>query len=82
MPRHSLAVQIAVAANEQAGTTQEVNQHMHHLHDVTRDNRQNAAHTRSSGEYLQQVANNQSIECQRKPRAKWGTNEMPETKKP
>ncbi|APC18622.1 chemotaxis protein [Pseudomonas frederiksbergensis] len=56
---HALAVQIAVAANEQAGTTQEVNQHMHRLHDMTRDNRQNAAHTRSSGEHLQQVANNQ-----------------------
>ncbi|WP_223460875.1 methyl-accepting chemotaxis protein [Pseudomonas sp. GL-RE-19] len=56
---HALAVQIAVAADEQAGTTQEVNQHMHRLHDMTRDNRQNAAHTRSSGEHLQQVANNQ-----------------------
>ncbi|MFJ2362727.1 methyl-accepting chemotaxis protein [Pseudomonas sp. NPDC087697] len=56
---HALAVQIAVAANEQAGTTQEVNQHMHRLHDMTRDNRRNAAHTRSSGEHLQQVANNQ-----------------------
>ncbi|MBK5355816.1 methyl-accepting chemotaxis protein [Pseudomonas sp. TH41] len=56
---HALAVQIAVAADEQAGTTQEVNQHMHRLHDMTRDNRRNAAHTRSSGEHLQQVANNQ-----------------------
>ncbi|WP_283190397.1 methyl-accepting chemotaxis protein [Pseudomonas sp. PMCC200344] len=56
---HALAVQIAVAADEQAGTTQEVNQHMHRLHDMTRDNRQNAAHTRSSGEHLQQVADNQ-----------------------
>lgn len=56
---HALAVQIAAAADEQAGTTQEVNQHMHRLHDMTRDNRQTAAHTRTSGEHLQQVANNQ-----------------------
>jgi methyl-accepting chemotaxis protein len=56
---HALAVQIAVAADEQAETTQKVNQHMHRLHDMTRDNRRNAAHTRSSGEHLQQVANNQ-----------------------
>ncbi|SDH83030.1 methyl-accepting chemotaxis protein [Pseudomonas panipatensis] len=56
---HALAVQIAAAADEQAGTTQEVNQHIHRLHDMTRDNRQTAAHTRSSGEHLQQVASNQ-----------------------
>ncbi|WP_397449969.1 methyl-accepting chemotaxis protein [Pseudomonas sp. NA-150] len=56
---HALAVQISAAADEQAGTTQEVNQHMHRLHDMTRDNRQAAAHTRSSGEHLQQVASNQ-----------------------
>lgn len=56
---HALAMQIAVAADEQAGTTEEVNQHMHRLHDMTRDNRQTAAHTRRSGEHLQQVANNQ-----------------------
>ncbi|MBK5411434.1 hypothetical protein JFU58_23195 [Pseudomonas sp. TH34] len=32
---------------------------MHRLHDMTRDKRRSAVHTRSSGEHLQQVANNQ-----------------------
>ena len=59
------AEQIASAADEQAGVTQEVNQHMHRLHDMTRDNRQTAAHTRSSGEHLQQVADSQQALVQR-----------------
>jgi methyl-accepting chemotaxis protein len=59
------ALQIASAADEQAGVTQEVNQHMHRLHDMTRDNRQTAAHTRSSGQHLQQVANSQQALVQR-----------------
>lgn len=37
-------VQIAVASNEQAGTTQEVSQHMQRLHDMIRANRQYEAH--------------------------------------
>ena len=52
----TLAEQIATAANEQAGTTQEVNQHMHRLHDMTGENRQSAAHTRRSGEHLLEVS--------------------------
>jgi methyl-accepting chemotaxis protein len=59
------ALQIASAADEQAGVTQEVNQHMHRLHDMTRDNRQTAAHTRSSGQHLQQVADSQQTLVQR-----------------
>lgn len=59
------AEQIASAADEQAGVTQEVNQHMHRLYDMTRDNRQTAAHTRSSGEHLQQVADSQQALVQR-----------------
>ena len=56
---HALAEQIAAAANEQAGTTQEVNQHMHRLHAMTGENRQSAAHTRRSGEHLLEVASGQ-----------------------
>jgi methyl-accepting chemotaxis protein len=55
----TLAEQIAAAANEQAGTTQEVNQHMHRLHDMTGENRQSAAHTRRSGEHLLEVSSGQ-----------------------
>ncbi|MDP3848498.1 MAG: methyl-accepting chemotaxis protein [Pseudomonas sp.] len=61
----AFAVQISTAAVEQAGVTQEVNQHMHRLHDMTRDNRQTAAHTRDSGQHLQQVANSQQALVQR-----------------
>ncbi len=56
---HALAEQIAAAANEQAGTTQEVNQHMHRLHAMTGENRHSAAHTRRSGEHLLEVASGQ-----------------------
>ncbi|WP_298187416.1 methyl-accepting chemotaxis protein [uncultured Pseudomonas sp.] len=56
---HGLAFQIAAAAEQQATTTQEVNQHMHQLSAMTGDNRQNAAHTRQCGEHLQSVADNQ-----------------------
>jgi methyl-accepting chemotaxis protein len=56
---HGLAVQIAAAAEQQASTTQEVNQHMHQLNAMTADNRQNAAHTRECGEHLQRVADSQ-----------------------
>ena len=56
---HALAEQIAAAANEQAGTTQEVNQHMHRLHAMTGENRQSAANTRRSGEHLLEVASGQ-----------------------
>jgi methyl-accepting chemotaxis protein len=61
----AFALQIASAADEQAGVTQEVNQHMHRLHDMNRDNRQTAAHTRSSGQHLQQVADSQQTLVQR-----------------
>jgi methyl-accepting chemotaxis protein len=61
----AFAVQISTAAVEQAGVTQEVNQHMHRLHDMTRDNRQTAAHTRDSGQHLQQLANSQQALVQR-----------------
>jgi methyl-accepting chemotaxis protein len=56
---HALAFQIAAAAEEQASTTQEVNQHMHRLHVMTGENRQTAAHTRDCGEHLQKVAGSQ-----------------------
>jgi methyl-accepting chemotaxis protein len=56
---HALAFQIAAAAEEQASTTQEVNQHMHRLHAMTGENRQTAAHTRDCGEHLQKVAGSQ-----------------------
>ncbi|WP_438943563.1 methyl-accepting chemotaxis protein [Pseudomonas zhanjiangensis] len=56
---HALAFQIAAAAEQQAATTQEVNQHMHQLHQMTGENRQTAAHTRECGEHLQQVAGSQ-----------------------
>jgi methyl-accepting chemotaxis protein len=56
---HGLAFQIAAAAEQQAATTQEVNQHMHQLSAMTGDNRQNAAHTRQCGEHLQTVASSQ-----------------------
>jgi methyl-accepting chemotaxis protein len=56
---HGLAFQIAAAAEQQASTTQEVNQHMHQLNAMTGDNRQNAAHTRECGEHLQRVADSQ-----------------------
>src|SRR5690606_9727917 len=53
---HALAFQIAAAAEQQAAVTQEVNQHMHRLNDMTGENRRTAAHTRDCGEHLQQVA--------------------------
>ncbi|NQD93270.1 methyl-accepting chemotaxis protein [Pseudomonas sp. CrR25] len=56
---HALAFQIAAAAEQQAATTAEVNQHMHHLHQMTSENRRTAAHTRDCGEHLQQVAGSQ-----------------------
>lgn len=56
---HDLAFQIAAAAEQQATTTQEVNQHMHQLSAMTADNRENAANTRQCGEHLQNVAGNQ-----------------------
>ncbi|MBU1284308.1 MAG: methyl-accepting chemotaxis protein [Gammaproteobacteria bacterium] len=56
---HDLAFQIAAAAEQQAATTQEVNQHMHQLSAMTADNRANAANTRQCGERLQDVAGNQ-----------------------
>jgi methyl-accepting chemotaxis protein len=56
---HALAFQIAAAAEQQAATTQEVNQHMHRLHQMTGENRQTAAHTRDCGEHLQKVAGSQ-----------------------
>jgi methyl-accepting chemotaxis protein len=62
---HAFAMQISTAADEQAGVTQEVNQHMQRLYDMTRDNRQTAAHTRGSGQHLQQVANSQQALVQR-----------------
>ncbi|MBB2494550.1 methyl-accepting chemotaxis protein [Aquipseudomonas ullengensis] len=56
---HALAFQIAAAAEEQAATTHEVNQHMHRLSDMTGENRQTAAHTRDCGEHLRRVAGSQ-----------------------
>ena len=56
---HALAFQIAAAAEQQAATTQEVNQHMHRLHEMTGENRQTAAHTRDCGEHLRKVAGSQ-----------------------
>ncbi|KAF1052348.1 MAG: Methyl-accepting chemotaxis protein McpH [Stenotrophomonas maltophilia] len=56
---HALAFQIAAAAEQQAATTQEVNQHMHRLNDMTVENRQTAAHTRDCGEHLRRVAGSQ-----------------------
>ncbi|WP_372866414.1 methyl-accepting chemotaxis protein [Pseudomonas sp.] len=56
---HALAFQIAAAAEQQAATTQEVNQHMHRLHQMTGENRQTAAHTRDCGEHLKKVAGSQ-----------------------
>jgi methyl-accepting chemotaxis protein len=56
---HALAFQIAAAAEQQATTTQAVNQHMHQLSDMTGDNRRSAAHTKSCAEQLQKVADSQ-----------------------
>ena len=42
-----------------AATTQEVNQHMHRLNDMTGENRRTAAHTRDCGEHLRKVAGSQ-----------------------
>jgi methyl-accepting chemotaxis protein len=56
---HALAFQIAAAAEQQATTTQAVNQHMHQLSDMTGDNRRSAAHTQSCAEQLQKVADSQ-----------------------
>ncbi|MDP3815158.1 methyl-accepting chemotaxis protein [Pseudomonas sp.] len=56
---HGLAFQIATAAEQQAATTQEVNQHMHQLSAMTADNRENAANTRQCGQHLQSVAGSQ-----------------------
>ncbi|MDN6857652.1 methyl-accepting chemotaxis protein [Pseudomonas sp. CAN2814] len=56
---HAMAFQIAAAAEEQAATTQEVNQHMHRLSDMTVENRKTAAHTRDCGEHLRRVAGSQ-----------------------
>ncbi len=56
---HALAFQIAAAAEQQAASTQEVNQHMHRLHSMTGENRQTAAHTRDCGEHLREVAGGQ-----------------------
>ncbi len=56
---HALAFQIAAAAEQQAATTHEVNQHMHRLSDMTGENRQTAAHTRDCGEHLRRVAGSQ-----------------------
>ena len=56
---HDLAFQIAAAAEQQAATTQEVNQHMHQLSAMTAGNRENATNTRQCGEHLQNVAGNQ-----------------------
>jgi methyl-accepting chemotaxis protein len=53
---HGLAFQIAAAAEQQAATTQEVNQHMHQLSAMTADNRESAANTRHSGEHLRNLA--------------------------
>ena len=57
---HALAFQIAAAAEQQAATTQEVNQHMHRLNDMTGENRRTASHTRDCGEHLRQVAGSQA----------------------
>ncbi|HCA1453483.1 TPA: hypothetical protein MNK97_005845, partial [Klebsiella pneumoniae] len=56
---HAMAFQIAAAAEQQAATTQEVNQHMHRLSDMTVENRKTAAHTRDCGEHLRRVAGSQ-----------------------
>ncbi|WP_141766260.1 methyl-accepting chemotaxis protein, partial [Pseudomonas sp. HMSC75E02] len=56
---HAMAFQIAAAAEQQAATTQEVNQHMHRLSDMTAENRKTAAHTRDCGEHLRKVAGSQ-----------------------
>ncbi|CDF82356.1 hypothetical protein PKB_0990 [Pseudomonas knackmussii B13] len=56
---HAMAFQIAAAAEQQASTTQEVNQHMHRLSDMTAENRKTAAHTRDCGEHLRRVAGSQ-----------------------
>ncbi|MEO4049097.1 methyl-accepting chemotaxis protein [Pseudomonas sp. CAU 1711] len=56
---HALAFQIAAAAEQQAATTQEVNQHMHRVNDMTGENRRTAAHTRDCGEHLRKVASSQ-----------------------
>ncbi|WP_440467182.1 methyl-accepting chemotaxis protein [Pseudomonas sp. YH-1] len=56
---HAMAFQIAAAAEQQAATTQEVNQHMHRLSDMTVENRKTAAHTRDCGEHLRRVAGGQ-----------------------
>ncbi len=56
---HALAFQIAAAAEQQAATTQEVNQHMHRLNGMTGENRRTAAHTRDCGEHLRKVAGSQ-----------------------
>ena len=53
---HTLAFQIAAAAEQQASTIREVNEHMHQLHSMTAENRNAAAHTRQSGEHLQRLA--------------------------
>ena len=53
---HTLAFQIAAAAEQQASTIREVNEHMHQLHSMTAENRDAAAHTRQSGEHLQRLA--------------------------
>ncbi|MEL0168321.1 MAG: methyl-accepting chemotaxis protein [Pseudomonadaceae bacterium] len=55
----SLAFQIATAAEQQATTTAEVNQHMHQLQDMTGENRDTAAHTRDCGQRLQLMAGSQ-----------------------
>ena len=56
---HALAFQIAAAAEQQAASTQSVNQHMHRLSDMTVENRRTAAHTRECGEHLRRVAGSQ-----------------------
>lgn len=55
----SLAFQIATAAEQQATTTAEVNEHMHQLQDMTGENRDTAVHTRDCGERLQRMAGSQ-----------------------
>jgi methyl-accepting chemotaxis protein len=55
----SLAFQIATAAEQQAATTADVNQHMHRLQDMTAESRDTAVHTRDCGERLQRLAGSQ-----------------------
>ena len=55
----SLAFQIATAAEQQAATTADVNQHMHRLQDMTAESRDTAVQTRVSGERLQRLAGSQ-----------------------